>query len=70
MKEIEGFQLTLETAMEFYKLCAEKKLTTMEERTALLREFVKNKQAIYHRNAMKMLDGKNVVEIKYKRNPK
>lgn len=67
---IEGFFMSPEMGEEFYKLCLERDIQTVEERTALLREFVTKKQALYIRDVAEFIDGKKVVAIKPKRKPK
>jgi hypothetical protein len=64
MKEHEGFVMTADVAMEFYEMCIEKKAETLEERTALLREFVKNKQAQYVRDVKGSIKGKKIGVVK------
>jgi hypothetical protein len=68
MKDIiEGFNISLEMAMEFYQECADKNLTTPEERTALLREFVAKKQAIYIRDVEAFIGDKRAIQIRRKK---
>lgn len=60
----EGFMMDLATAMEFYKLCAEKNIEGYEERMQVLREFVKDKKAKYIRDAEEVIKGKKIFRVK------
>lgn len=66
-KDQEGFHLSMSLAMEFYKLCAEKNLNTLEERTELLRTFVKEKKAKYLRDVGAFIEDKTILKVEQRR---
>lgn len=63
----EGFYMDLGMAMEFYSLCDELGLDTLEERRDLLRQFVKDKQAKYIRDVEAFVGDKKAIKFPYKR---
>ena len=68
MKKVyEGFVMNLDTAMEFYQLCKDKGAETLEERTSLIRVFVKDKKAQYLRDVEEAIKGKNIIRIQRKK---
>lgn len=63
---MEGFQLNLETAMQFFSVCKELNLNTPEERLALLEAMKKEGSAVKltHEDIVRRVKGRNVLRIK------
>lgn len=61
--------MSLDTAMKFYSLCQELKLTDFDDRLALCRLLVKEQKAGYIRDVEDYLKDKKALQIKLKRKP-
>lgn len=62
----EGFLTDVDTAMLFFRICSRYKITSREDRVALLRELTRRKKAKYLRDVQPILEGKKVLKIGFK----
>lgn len=64
MKEREGFLFeNAAAALKFFEACIAAKANTYEERMAILRNMVKDKQATYLRDAEGHMKGQSVLDL-------
>jgi len=63
MSDQEGFLLDVKSAMLFFRVCSRYKITSREDRVALMREMARRKKAKYLRDVQPLLEGKRVLGI-------
>lgn len=62
----EGFLTNVRIAELFFRICARYKITSRENRIALMRELTRRKKAKYLRDVQPLLAGKKVLKIGFK----
>lgn len=62
----EGFLTNVRTAELFFRFCARYKVTSREDRIALMRELTRRKKVRYLRDVQPILAGKKVLKIGFK----
>ena len=66
----EGFYFdNPDEALKFFEECERRKAVTLEDRMAVVREMVKNKQAKYIRDVDEFAKGKEIIKIDAKEPP-
>lgn len=66
----EGFLTDLRTAELFFRVCRRLQIQSREDRLALMRELARRKKVKYLRDVQPLLDGKKVLKIGFKKEPK
>lgn len=62
----EGFLVNVRTAEVFFRFCARHKVTSREDRVAIMRELTRRKKAKYLRDVGEFTQGKNVMKVGFK----
>ena len=66
----EGFYFeNAEAALEFFEACEAAGARTLAERTGIMRQMVKDKKALYIRDADAYIEGKDILKIDKKEPP-